>query len=181
MHLPNHLVLARRSVDHEIGSGEPDARLNGLEGAVAILVQVEVHMANGLHILFPAMRRIAIQSVLGDIDIVTIRVGVAKPRLPFGRSDRLGSVDSLDGIALRAVVDQHREMVLRLVVRFDVFLGRQTTALGRVLCLMPACLLLAKVKRGEVVAIRLRVVTLDFEDLRYQTLAGTAFQLDDDV
>ena len=47
---------------------------------------------------------------------------------------RLGGVDALDGIAFRAMVNQHRKMVLRLVIRFDVFLGRETTALGRVLC-----------------------------------------------
>ncbi len=46
----------------------------------------------------------------------------------------VGRVDPLDGIAFGAIVNQHRKMVLRLVVRLDVFLGRQPTALGRVLC-----------------------------------------------
>src|SRR5689334_6340624 len=46
---------------------------------------------------------------------------------------------------------------------------------------MPAWLLLSNVKRGEFVSIRLRVVTLDFENFGHETLAGTAFQLDDDV
>ncbi len=47
--------------------------------------------------------------------------------------------------------------------------------------LMPAYFLLAKVKRSEVVTVRLRVVAFDFEDLRDQALPWPALQLDDDV
>src|SRR5664279_3364388 len=47
--------------------------------------------------------------------------------------------------------------------------------------LMPAYFLPAKIKRSEVVAVRLRVVARDFEDFRDQTLSWPALQLDDDV
>jgi hypothetical protein len=62
--LPNDLVLAGRGVDNEVRLGHCLARANGSERAIAVMVNVEINVADGHNISLGSSRTF-VQAVLG--------------------------------------------------------------------------------------------------------------------
>src|SRR5262249_45076492 len=104
---PDHLVLVGRGIQDTAGRRDHLRFLDCSEGCGAVLIEVDVEVADGENILLGARLSLRFESVHPDVNVATVLVVfVAHPILERGSDDLIDGSDALDGSTAHAIADQ---------------------------------------------------------------------------
>src|ERR1700677_4436871 len=107
-------MLARRSVEDEIGCGNIRRHSNRVERCVAVSVEVKIDVSNIIDVALGSAMRIVSKGIHSYEDIGTASILGCKPCLKIASGDCFGGRDALDRLAGRAITDDDGGSVGRL-------------------------------------------------------------------